>query len=179
MRKTFFLVVLLPLAAQVPPIALNSHTNDEALYQAFFHKVVDLKLLSSNPHMLDRNGRSHSIIVPKLQDVVGLTDGEVELITEMATDCVAKLKSVMERRPSVLEGRLERIESGQLSPALAKEFEERELDHRRVIMEHVGRINDRLGAKRFRLLDDFVHSATWERLLSPTLGENIAAPVQR
>jgi hypothetical protein len=180
MRLGLFLLLfcgVAPVPGQVPDS--NAQPNDQDLYESFFAKVARLKEQSNNPHVVISGGRSATLIVPKLQDLIGLTDSEVQLLYSTALDLVEKLRVLMQRRPSVFEARLQRIESGHLSPSLAKEFEEMDQEHSRLIADHVQRLKDGVGDKEFKSLERFVHSPTWERDLTPTVDGRAVFPAKK
>jgi hypothetical protein len=152
------------LSAQTQEPAENS---DQKLYEQFFRKVVELRQISDNPNVILANGISTQLIVRKLQDVFGLTDSEVTTLSATAADCQEKLRYLMEHRPSVFEARLQRIESGRISPALAREFEELDREHTRVVLSHREELRTALGNERFRLIDDVVHAPNWDREMTP------------
>jgi hypothetical protein len=87
-----------------------------------------------------RNERSSSLTQPPIQDLIGLTDQEMRVVNDLASDCVAKIG------PAPTEGALQLVESGD------------DLQTSRIVLEHVRQLNAALGASRFQTLDDWVRS---------------------
>jgi hypothetical protein len=83
---------------------------DANRYEAFFKQVVKLKTISENSTTV--KGRSYRIVVPRIQDVIGLADQEVEVITATAKQCVSELQSLLVAHEFVFEARLQELESG-------------------------------------------------------------------
>ena len=142
---------------------------DEVIYESFFRVVNDLKTLADNPEIVVFSGKKVTVRGPRLQDVVGLTDPEVGRLNSIAAGCVARLNSVLKRGPSIFESRLQRIESGEISPSLAKELQDVAEERGRIVLDSLKELKAALGDKDFRLLDEFVRSDRIERDLTPVV----------
>jgi len=142
---------------------------DANRYEAFFKQVARLKTISENSTTVKRrDGRSYRIVVPKIQDVIGLADREVDAITATAKQCVSELQRLLVAHQFVFEARLQELENGRVAEPEASQIRELQERKRDMILSHVQRLKDELGP-RFNQLDDFVSSPTWERALMPSL----------
>src|ERR1700693_3070009 len=80
---------------QTPPaVAPLPQTDDAVLYETFFKQVVQVQSAAQYPdvrlNVKDGPGKTtFRLVVPNLQDVIGLTDAEADLLNATAADCMA------------------------------------------------------------------------------------------
>src|SRR6266571_4866071 len=64
----------------------QQNVHDPATYASFFEQVVRLK--SGEPVLL--NGQDTGLILPSVQQTIGLTDGETTVLQKLAVDCATR-----------------------------------------------------------------------------------------
>lgn len=170
------LVSLCPIFSQTssPEAPPKEKAADPAIYEAFFRQVVELQSFPDHPTArvginIPLNGEVVNLIIPRIQDVIGLTDPEVKLLDAVATDSVAGPKSFGKPSAMIFEARLQQIESGRTSDAVAQQLKELDSQHDRLIMDHVEQLKVALGNVRFQILDAFVHSSKSQDDLLPRI----------
>jgi len=136
-------------------------------YLAFFRDVAQLKRLSDHPEIkpVSANGSSVELVLPRIQDVIGLSDRETDLLTSAATACIAR--NIPRHEPVVLEARLQEAEIGRVSEPVASQVREFEQKIREMVLVYVRQLRSDYGEERFRILDDFVRSSRWLTSLVP------------
>ena len=83
---------------------------DSATYAFFFGKVAQLK---SGATILP-NGKDTGLIQPSVQQAMGLTGGETEILHDLAVACTAKIRTLDEAvQPFIFEARLRSIDSAE------------------------------------------------------------------
>jgi hypothetical protein len=157
------------LCGQTP--AVDARPTDPATYEAFFRQVLNLKS-AENTKAHGLNGEPVAFTVPKLQDVIGLTDREVGLLQAAAADCLQAGQSFEQPSAKVFEARLQEIESGRVSGALGQELKELDGQHNRWILDRVQQLKLAFGDLRFQVLDAYVRSGKGQKELRPV----VAAP---
>ena len=174
-----FFGFLCPIAGQTrPPVSSGQSDNDTLLYESFFSEVARLKSFSdSNPdNTIQIRGLVRTLTIPRMQDFIGLTDIEVELLSVAAADCIKRRDSLLKPRPAIFEARLEQIASGQVSASLARELRDLDQQHRNLILDTVQHLKTAFGDSRFRVLDEYVHSSRGNRDFMPVVGPRSAPP---
>jgi hypothetical protein len=144
---------------------------DPAAYESFFRQVVQMKALSDLTVRTQLNGvpATATLVPKKLQDVVGLTDSEANLVNAAAAECVARLNAL--RTPSSLafESLMQQIESGKVSDSLDAQLKELGWRRTQAVLDDVERLRIALGEDRFQILNDYVRSGRGRKELMPAL----------
>ena len=60
------------------------------------------------------NGGNGKIVLPKVNDVIGLTDDQVAALNSIAVDCIANVDRLLRPQAAIFEARLEEMESGRV-----------------------------------------------------------------
>lgn len=154
----------LALAFTLASVALCQERPDPVAYASFFVEVASLKTATGAP-TTDLTG-IHAIMrtAPKVQDVIGLSDADVEILTKIATDCVAATDSLQEpRRQLIFDSRLEFIETGKHSEVLEGKL--KDLDERsdELVVNHVRQLKSALPGASFAKVDAYVRTPVSER----------------
>ena len=138
--------------------ATDPRSPDAAIYEAFFREVAQLKSLSGDTVSATMaGGRVIQLTVPKLQNVIGLTDSEVDALTAAAVDSVRQIGLLDNAaRPLILDVRLQQLESGKLSASTAQRLSAFESNRRQIVLTHVQEIRAAFGESRFPVLDEYV-----------------------
>jgi hypothetical protein len=133
---------------------------DSAMYEQLFLQVSALKWASdSGGSAVAANGEVITRTVPKIQDVVGLTGADVEILNATAGDCVARIGSLQAAAGGlILESRLQFIESGKHWEALAEKLKNIDDERSRMVMDHVRQLKAALPDSSFEKLDAFVRA---------------------
>jgi hypothetical protein len=151
---------------------------DPAKYEAFFQQVSQLKFASESLHFVTANGDVERVpgvevplTVPKIQDVIGLNDAEVEALNTYVADSLAKIDSLQSAAgPLIFESRLQFAESGKVSEAVTRELRDLDYLHKQIVLEHVQQLKASLPDSSFEKLDAYVRAPSGDgKLLSPTL----------
>ncbi|MDR3703115.1 MAG: hypothetical protein P4L56_25950 [Candidatus Sulfopaludibacter sp.] len=131
---------------------------DPAAYQQLFRQVVELKSLGGHPAARTMWG-GLPLKTPRLQEVIGLTDAEVEILNAAATDCMAKI-AVFEKAmgPLVFESRLEIADTGKNSDELAQKLKDLDDQRDKMILAHVQELKSALPSGGFEILDAYVRA---------------------
>lgn len=159
-----FLALRLGLAFTLAGCALCQERPDPSAYAYFFADVASLK---STPTQNSDNSPTGDGVVPvaaKIQDVIGISAAEVEILRRMAADCIAAIDSLQApKRDLIFDSRLEFIETGKHSETLEKKL--KELDDRadELVVSYVGRLRAALQAASFEKIDTYVHTPFRDR----------------
>ena len=143
---------------------------DPATYEAFFKKVVELKRA---PDQVRINGETVRVSVPKLQDVIGLADAEVDTLNQVAAECVRQLNALDQPKPWIFEARLEQLAGGEMPEALAQQMQRWKDRRPQIVLEQVQQLKAALG-ESFVRVDFFVHSPENPRSLQLTLPKAVS-----
>jgi hypothetical protein len=160
------LILLVPYCCQCQTATDSpiDHT-DPAIYEAFFKRVVELKRLSSPGTVLIRlNGNVVEPIVPKLQDVLGLTGAELETLNQVASDCLQQLQRIARPQSWIYDARLQRLESGEMSAYQSEQVRSLENRQRQILTTHIQALKASFSVEHLRELESFLNS----RLRNPS-----------
>ncbi len=143
---------------------------DPADYQQFFRQVTELKARGAHPTARTVWG-DVPLKVPRLQEVLGLTDAEVETLNGTAVDCIAKIAALEKAAgPLIFESRLEIAGAGQNSDELARKLKEMDEQRDQIVLVHVQQLKTALPPASFEKLDAYVRApAGAKQSLKPTL----------
>ena len=145
---------------------------DPAAYLQFFRDV------SSNLTADD----SRRATAPKIQDVIGLTDAEVEALSANAEDCLSSLDAFKGRAAALtLESRIEFVQFGKHSEAITQKLKELDEQRNEVVRNHVQQLKTALADADFGKVDAYVRMpADAKKSLWPTNpNPSGAAPMPR
>ncbi len=143
---------------------------DPAAYQQFFRQVAELKSLGVHPTARTVWGEA-PLKVPSLQDVIGLTDAEVETLNGTAADCIAKIAALEKAAgPLIFESRLEIAGAGQNSDELARKLKDVDEQRDQIVLAHVQQLKTALPPTSFEKVDAYVRApADAKQSLKPTV----------
>ena len=143
-------------------------------YESFFQQLIRLKWYSNLPNnSVQLNG---SLSIPKLQDLIGLTDSEVAILDSTATDCLSQIKPFLIAGKLTFESRLQPVASGRVSDDLAQRIQDLDTKREEVVLKHVDALKTALGDSRFQVLDEYVRSSKWIKDLVPPLLRKLLEP---
>jgi hypothetical protein len=156
-----FQAIRLALAFTVAGCAFCQELPDPVAYASFFDQVSSLKTQT------DRLSKSEEGIVrtiPKIQDVIGLSDTEVEILNKIAADCVAAIDSLQEpRRELIFDSRLEFIETGKHSETLEKKLKDLDNRHDQLVLNHARQLKAALPDPSFAKIDGYIRTPVNDR----------------
>ena len=140
------------------PALCQTGLPDRGVYRSFFRQVAQLKQVS-DPVLI--NGQASGLRQPTIQETLGLTENEAQIVIALAVDCELKSRSLDGAlRLSTFEARLSSIsiESEGASTAIAQQRKnlERQLDE--IVQDHIQQLKVELGDSRFEALDAYVRS---------------------
>jgi hypothetical protein len=102
---------------------------------------------------------SRRAAAPKIQDVIGLTDAEVEALSAAAEDCLSSLDAFKGRTAALtLESRLEFVQFGKHSDALTHKLKQLEEQQTDVVVNHVQQLKAALADASFGRVDAYVRT---------------------
>jgi hypothetical protein len=174
-------VVRLALAFTVAGCALCQERPDSVAYASFFAQVAILKAADrGSPDSANGDGIVRT--VPEVQEVIGLSNAEVDILGKIAADCVAATGSLHEpRRELIFDSRLEFIETGKHSEMLERKL--KDLDERsdKLVMNHVRQLKSALPDASFAKVDAYVRTPASDRksLVATTLRKLDAAAADK
>jgi hypothetical protein len=115
------------------------------------------------------NGETVTLKIPTLQDAIGLTDAEVEILNVTAADCVTKIAAFEKAiGPLIFESRLEIADTGKNSDELAKKLKDLDELRNKAILAHVQQLKAALPPASFERLDAYVRApADAKKSLAP------------
>jgi len=146
---------------------------DSAMYEQLFWQVSALKSASeSGASAIAENGEVVTRAIPRIQDVIGLTGAEVEILNATAGDCVPRIGSLQAAaRGLIFESRLQFIESGKHSEALTQKLKEIDDERSRTVLNHIRQLKDALPDSSFEKLDAYVRAP-------PDVKKSLNVPVE-
>jgi hypothetical protein len=137
------------------PALCQTGLPDPAVYLSFFRQVVWLKQASS-PVLV--NGQASALRQPTMQETLGLTENEAQILSALAADCELKSRPLDAAvRLSTFEARLRSIESEGASTSVAQQ---KNLDRQRdeMVQQYIQQLKVEFGDSRFEALDAYVRS---------------------
>jgi hypothetical protein len=144
---------------------------DPAAYQQLFRQVTELKSMAGHPVARSMNGQTVALKIPKLEDAIGLTDADVEILNATAADCMAKIAAFAKAAgPLIFESRLEIAGAGQNSDELARKLKEMDEQRNQMVLAHVQQLKTALAPAGFEKLDAYVRApADAKKSLEPAV----------
>ena len=137
---------------------------DPTVYESFFQQVVHFAELQNSLGVVSINGQPTDLRQYKLQDAIGLTDQEARVLSTVASDCGAKVRSFYDAAgPSIFDARVRLVES-KSDPQATQQLKELDDEHQQIVLAHVQQLKAAFGDSRFNTLDAFVRSG--KQLLS-------------
>lgn len=107
---------------------------------------------------------SNQLAKPTLQDDLGFTGAEMQLLNPIATNCLEKAAAVPQPKPGeVFEARLRTLQSGEESNELAQRLKTLDEQVDRIVFEHVRQAERALGPTSFQRLSDYVAAHHFQR----------------
>ena len=132
---------------------------DSNVYRLFFQEVLghEAKATGTKPVLL--NGQASESISTSVGDAIGITDQEVHSLVEAGNGCETEILSLEgAARALVFESRLRAANEEQPTDDLAKQLKELDAKRIQIILDHVERMKNSLGAERFKLVDDYIRA---------------------
>jgi len=131
---------------------------DFAIYATFFQQVAQLK--SGATVLL--NGENSGLVQPSVQESMGLTDREAEILQALAINCDAKTRILDEAvRPAIFEARLQLIDSAD-KPARVRLIQQRlnHIENRRnqIVRVCIDELARAFGDERFEVVQAYIWS---------------------
>jgi hypothetical protein len=131
---------------------------DSAIYAAFFRQVAQLK--SGATVLL--NGENSGLVQPSVQESMGLTDRETEILQALATNCDSKTRTLDEAvRPAIFEARLQLIDSAD-KPARVRLIQQRlnDFENRRnqIVRVCIDELRHAFSGPRFEVVQAYIWS---------------------
>lgn len=162
----FRLALALALAAT---LCSAQERPDPAAYQQFFRQVAELKSSADHPTARTAWG-DVPLVVPRLQEVIGLSDAEVETLNGVAADCMSKIAAFAKAAgPLIFESRLEIAGDGQNSDELARKLKDMDEQRNQMVLAHVQALKSALPPRSFERVDAHVRApADAKKSLAPT-----------
>jgi hypothetical protein len=148
----YLLAILSCLCPAFGQAGAEQNQSVREFYESFFRQVVALKAAADHPIEVPLK------ILPRLQDVVGLTDGEVDILNGVATDWASKISALAYPRGMIFESRLQQIQFGRILEPLASQLRDIENRHDEMVLDHVRQLKDAIGDLRFQVLEAYLHS---------------------
>jgi len=138
---------------------------DPRTYLAFFREVTALKSDSDGVLV---NGVVTTIKRVTVQEAIGLTDPETQILNTRAEDCEAKIRSIDGAvRALTFEARLRSIQSEGAPEPLGQWLRGLENQRDEIVREQIQQLKSELGASRFEILDAYVRSKKSETFFPP------------
>jgi len=128
---------------------IQQPASEASVFESFFSEVAQRKNASwpTAP-----NGQSTGVKETTIQEAAGLTEREASILTEVAMDLEARMRSV-NIGSAIFEARLRSVESGQSSEELERQLlRDMEERSRQMVMEHVQQLRTAFGDARFQTL---------------------------
>ena len=166
-----------PQAITIAPSPAPQEFSVPQSYESFFQELIRLKSFSNRPNntvqlngtvRTSPTGTKPSLSIPKLRDLIGVTDSEVAILDSTATDCLSQIKPFLTAGKMTFESRLQEIESGQVSDDLAQRIQDLDRKHEEVVFKHAEALKIAFANSRFQVLDEYVRSSKWTKALVPS-----------
>jgi hypothetical protein len=130
---------------------------DPGVYLSFFRQVARLERVSG-PVLV--NGQPSDLRQPTVQETLGLTETEAQILSALAADCELKSRPLdSAARLSTFEARLLAIASeggASTSGTQQRKNLDRQLDE--MVGEHIQQLKAELGDSRFEAMDGYIRS---------------------
>ena len=138
------------------PAPCQTGLPDRAVYRSFFMQVAQLKQ-APGPVLI--NGQASGLRQPTIQETLGLTENEAQILSALAADCELKSRTLDGAvRLSTFEARLSSIESEGASTAAAQQRKNLERQRDEIVQDHIQQLKVEFGDSRFEALDAYVRS---------------------
>ncbi len=163
-------------------IAFCQEHPDPSGYSFFFSQISDLKSSSDRSLTVASNDGGLKVIsFPKVQDVIGLTNTEADLLNKVSADFVAAIDNLESARHDLIfESRLEFIETGTHSDALAQKLKNVDDQEAQLALKGVRQLKSSLPEASFAKIDTYVHTPLSDRKsLTTPLGVPIEVPAKK
>src|SRR5687767_5755136 len=123
---------------------------DPAVYESFFRQVAQLRNATGQVLL---NGQPSSLTQPPVQDAIGLTAQESQVLNALASDCEAKIRPLDNAaRPLIFEARLHAA-SGGTPQWLRQQLNSTDKQRNEIVLAHVRELKAAFGDQRFQMLD--------------------------
>jgi hypothetical protein len=161
-QRTSKAVYLLLLALSAP-IAWAQPQPDLPLYEKFFQRIADLKQMTDKGVVRTAivNGETVDAVVPNLNEVLGLTPAQIDLLNETALVCQRQINALSQPRSWVFDARLQQLQTGEISESHARQMAELQARRRQIVLGAIEKLKSSLPEAGIARLDAFLHSARY------------------
>jgi hypothetical protein len=166
LRNIFLFLYLVPgccLALQGQDAPLPQESLDLPAYESFFLAVSRLTPgtamgRSVRPGRAPTfNGQTTTFVQPELEDALGITVGEAQVLRAIATDCAAKSLAIHQAlKPLVLELRFAALAEEARPPSVSRRYNELNRQRAQMVLDHVQELRTAFGETRFRVIETFL-----------------------
>jgi len=103
------------------------------------------------------NRQTTSLVQPTLEDALGITFEEAQVLRAIAIDCEARSASIhLALKPLVLELRFAALAEEPSSAAISERYQDLNRQRTQMVRDHVEGLKSAFGATRFARVEDFV-----------------------
>ena len=127
-----------------------------ATYESFFAAVSRLTTALPLNGQTTINGQSSDLVPPRLEDALGITAAEAQLLRSVATDCDAKNLAIQEAlKPLVKELRFAALAEEAPPESVILQYNELNRKHAQTVLDHIQELKTAFR-ERFQLIETFV-----------------------
>ena len=113
-------------------------------YESFFKSVLRLTIAPPLDGRATLNGQATNIIQPSLEDALGITAEEAQLLRSIAADCAGQLRAIdLAVPPLVQELRFEALAEEPKSESISRRYDELNRQRKQTILDHIQKIESR------------------------------------
>ena len=148
-----------------PALMSQQSLSDPVFYLSFFGEVVWLKQ-APGPVLL--NGQASILRWPTIQEALGLTEEEAQILNALAADRELKSRRFDDGiRLSTFEARLLAIASEGASEKPSQQRKNLDTQRDEMVQHHIQELKAEFGDSRFAALDAFIRSKKTPRFFPP------------
>jgi len=120
------------------------------------------------------------VAIPKIEDIIGLSDTDVDILNSTATDCIAQFVPLDRTQSSLtFESRIQFVGSGKISKEVVQKLADLDEQRDLITIDHVRQLKDALKAESFQTLNAYVHATPGEKKsLMPPVTSALPPPPQ-
>jgi len=132
---------------------------DPEVYRLFFQAAVAHAAVTTESRPIGLNGQLAVLSRFSVQDTLGVTDQEAQSVLTASAGCEQELGSLADSaRALVFESRLLAANEEKPSEDIANRLKELDTKRTQIILSHLQRMKDLLGAERFKIVDNYIHT---------------------
>jgi len=143
----------------------QQHDADSPNYALFLRKVANLQ---AGPILL--NGQDTGIAQPSIQQAMGLTDREVEILRALAVAYIKKVDAIDEAlSPIIFEARIRSIDLADPDASRIRQLlSDIDLHRGQLVQEFLDELRVQIGGPRFEVVQVYIRSRKDGNFFSPT-----------